>query len=50
MRVFGPERVIEDPRVKRLMSRIVNEVLVVGVGVGVVTVVLSFAVPMRLKG
>ncbi|KAI9632518.1 uncharacterized protein MKK02DRAFT_40821 [Dioszegia hungarica] len=49
MRVFGPERVIEDPRVKRLMSRIVNEILVVGVIVGVGTVVLCFAVPMRLK-
>jgi hypothetical protein len=48
-RVFGPERLIEDPRVKRLMKRIVNEILGVGAVFGILTMVLCFAVPMRLS-
>lgn len=49
MRIFGPERLIEDPRIRSVMSRTVKEILRVGIAVAVVTAILSFAVPMRLS-
>lgn len=43
--VFGPEIVVEDPRVKALFQSVVRDILVVGGCVTVVWVVLCLAVP-----
>jgi hypothetical protein len=47
-KMFGPERVIQDPAVKAAHARVVRDILILGGAVGVVMVVLCFAAPMRL--
>jgi hypothetical protein len=47
IRVFGPEKLVEDPRVRSLMERIVRDILIVGAITAVVWVAVCLAVPMR---
>lgn len=46
--LFGPERLVQDPRVKQIMDKVVKEILLAGYIMGGITVVACFAVPMRL--
>ncbi|KAK4687389.1 hypothetical protein P7C73_g2717, partial [Tremellales sp. Uapishka_1] len=48
-KIFGPEKLVEDPRIKKLYDDIITKILVVGGAVAVVGVVLCLAVPMGGK-
>jgi hypothetical protein len=45
-KTFGPETLVEDPRVAKLMESIIRDILLVGAATGLVWVALCFAVPM----
>jgi hypothetical protein len=44
-KTFGPEELVEDPRVKALFESIVRDILVVGVISGIIWIALCLAVP-----
>jgi len=50
IQVFGPENLVEDPRIKRLYQSIVRDILIIAAAASAVWVVLCFAVPMRGLG
>lgn len=45
VKMFGPEKVVQDPRVKALYESIVRDILIVGSIMGVIWVGVCFAVP-----
>ena len=47
VKVFGPERLVEDPRIKKLYQSIVRDIVVIASSLGVVCLVLCFTVPMK---
>ena len=50
IKVFGPERLVEDPRIKKLYEGIVRDILIVAGSMTAIWIVLCFAVPMRGLG
>ncbi|WVW80010.1 hypothetical protein I302_101983 [Kwoniella bestiolae CBS 10118] len=44
-KIFGPEKLVEDPRIKRVYSEIKRDILIVGSLVAAVWIVLCLAVP-----
>jgi hypothetical protein len=49
-RLFGPERVVEDPRIKELYHTIARDILIVSGVIAVIWIILCFAVPLRGLG
>lgn len=47
IKIFGPEKLVEDPRIKRLYKSIVRDIMSIASVMSVVWVALCFAVPMR---
>lgn len=43
---FGPELLVEDPRVKKLYNGVIRDILIVGVSSGLLMTALCFGVPM----
>ena len=46
LKIFGPERVVEDPRVRALFESVIRDILIVGGVSACVWITLCFAVPM----
>jgi hypothetical protein len=44
-KMFGPERIVEDPRVSRFYDSVVRDIMIVGIVFGLVWVGVCFAVP-----